>query len=101
MTPLLLDQFGIAYGKDRPMGVVFWGYVSDEGRPAPPLRQSPHAPAGLEERDKLWIVEVLAPLGGTNEMLKHLKAKVFKDREMRFRAVEGGKGVVRVMEGWY
>jgi hemolysin-activating ACP:hemolysin acyltransferase len=40
---------------------------------------------------------VIAPFGGTDEMLKDLKAKVFKDREMKFRAVEGGKGVVRVM----
>ena len=30
-------------------------------------------------------------------MLKDLKAKVFKDREMRFRAVERARGVVRVM----
>jgi cytolysin-activating lysine-acyltransferase len=47
--------------------------------------------------DKLWIVEVLAPFGGTDEMLKDLKAKVFPEREVRFRAVEGGGGVVRVV----
>jgi hemolysin-activating ACP:hemolysin acyltransferase len=40
---------------------------------------------------------VVAPFGGTDEMLKDLKAKVFKDREIRFRAVETGKGVARVM----
>jgi len=39
----------------------------------------------------------VAPFGGTDEMLKDLKAKVFKDREVRFRAVEGGKGVARTM----
>jgi len=40
---------------------------------------------------------MVAPFSGTDDMLKDLKAKVFKDREARFRAVEGGKGVVRVM----
>ncbi len=34
---------------------------------------------------------------GSGEKLKDLKAKVFKDREIRFRAVEAGTGVVRVM----
>jgi hypothetical protein len=29
-------------------------------------------------------------------MVKDLKAKVFKEREIKFRAVEDGKGVVRV-----
>jgi hypothetical protein len=51
----------------------------------------------LQCGDKLWIVEVVAPFGGTDEMLKDLKAKVFKDREVKFRAVEGGRGVARVM----
>jgi cytolysin-activating lysine-acyltransferase len=45
--------------------------------------------------DRPWIVEAVAPFGGTDEMLADLKAKVFPDREVRFRAVEGGKGVVR------
>jgi cytolysin-activating lysine-acyltransferase len=39
--------------------------------------------------DKLWLVEVLAPFGGTDEMLKDLTARVFADREVRFRVVEG------------
>jgi hypothetical protein len=30
-------------------------------------------------------------------MLKDLEARVFKDREIKFRAVEAGKGVVRAM----
>lgn len=46
-----------------------------------------------------WIVEacpgsrsgMVAPFGGTDEMLKDLEAKVFKDREARFRAVEGAR----------
>ena len=44
-----------------------------------------------------WIVEVVAPFGGTDAMLKDLKAKVLEDREIRVRAVETGKGVVEVV----
>jgi cytolysin-activating lysine-acyltransferase len=35
--------------------------------------------------DKLWIVEMIAPFGGIDEMLKELKAKVFRDWKIRFR----------------
>jgi hemolysin-activating ACP:hemolysin acyltransferase len=45
---------------------------------------------------KLWIVEVAAPFG-TDELLKDLKAKVFKDRKIRYRAVEPCKTVVGVI----
>jgi hemolysin-activating ACP:hemolysin acyltransferase len=33
--------------------------------------------------DKLWVVEVIAPFGGAEEMLKDLKAKLFREREIR------------------
>jgi len=36
------------------------------------------------------------PFGGTDETLKDLKAKVFKDREIKFRALEGDKSVARL-----
>jgi hemolysin-activating ACP:hemolysin acyltransferase len=39
----------------------------------------------------LWVVEVTAPFGGAEEMVRDLKAKVFAGREMKFLAV-GEKG---------
>jgi cytolysin-activating lysine-acyltransferase len=54
-------------------------------------------PQDWKSGDRLWIVEAVAPFGGTDEMLKDLKAKVFPDREVRFRAVEEGKGVAKAL----
>ena len=39
----------------------------------------------------MWVVEVIAPFGGAEEMVKDLKAKVFAGREMKFLST-GPKG---------
>jgi cytolysin-activating lysine-acyltransferase len=97
MPPIILQQFRMFYAKDRPLGVVLWAFVNDEVEARLLSGSARMRPQDWKCGDKLWIVEVVAPFGGTDEMLKDLKAKVFKDREVRFRAVEGGKGVARVM----
>lgn len=97
MPPILLQQFRMFYAKDRPLGAILWAYVNDEVEQRLLSGNARMRPQDWKCGDKLWIVEVVAPFGGTDEMLKDLKAKVFPEREMRFRAVEGGKGVARVM----
>ncbi len=97
MPPIILQQFRLFYAKDRPIGGALWAFVDDEVEARLLSGSARMRPQDWKCGDKLWIVEVVAPFGGTDEMLKDLKGKVFKDREVRFRAVEGGRGVVRVM----
>jgi len=97
MPPIILQQFRMFYAKDRPIGVILWAFVDDEVEARLLSGNARMRPQDWKCGDRLWIVEVVAPFGGTDEMLKDLKAKVFPDREVRFRAVEGAKGVARVM----
>ena len=43
-----------------------------------------------------WVVEVIAPFGGAEEMVKDLKANVFPDRELRYVQVGVRGNEVRV-----
>jgi cytolysin-activating lysine-acyltransferase len=97
MPPILLQQFRMFYAKDKPIGVILWAYVNDEVAERLTAGTTRMRPQDWKSGDTLWVVDVIAPFGGTDEMLKDLKAKVFPAREVRFRAVEGGKGVARVM----
>ena len=54
-------------------------------------------PRDWKSGDRLWLVEVIAPFGGADEMVKGLKAKVFAGREMRVLAVGAGGCEVRVV----
>ncbi len=97
MTPVLLQQFRIFYAKDRPLGVAFWGFVSEEVEKRLTAGTTRLRPQDWKSGDRAWVVEVIAPFGGAEEMVQDLKAKVFPEREVRFRAVEGGAGVVGVV----
>ncbi len=55
-------------------------------------------PQDWKSGDRLWVVEVIAPFGGAEEMIRDLKAKVFPDREVKFAARgAGGKMEVRIV----
>lgn len=54
-------------------------------------------PQDWKSGDKLWAVEVIAPFGGPEEMIKDLKAKVFPAREVRFVAMSTDGKDVRVV----
>jgi cytolysin-activating lysine-acyltransferase len=87
MTPIVLQQFRLFYDETKPIGCVLWGSVNEEVEQrlisgTPRLR-----PQEWKSGDRLWVVEIIAPFGGSDEMVKDLKAKVFKDRELKFLMV--------------
>jgi cytolysin-activating lysine-acyltransferase len=91
MTPIMLQQFRLFYDKDKPIGVAFWATVSAEVEERLAAGTSRLRPQDWKSGDRLWVVEVVAPFGGAEEMVKDLKAKVFAGRELKFLAV-GEKG---------
>jgi cytolysin-activating lysine-acyltransferase len=97
MTPVLLQQFRTFYATDRPIGVVLWANVLDEVAERLAAGTTELRPQDWKSGDKLWVVEVIAPFGGAEEMVKDLKDNVFPTRDVHFVAVtKDGKKDVRV-----
>jgi len=94
---VILKQFRLYYDKDKPIGVVFWGTVSDDVSARLAEGTSKLRPQDWKSGDNLWVVETIAPFGGAEEMVKDLKAAVFPDREIRMMVVKDGKRDVRVV----
>ncbi len=96
MPPLLLEQFRIYNGPDRPAAVALWAKVSDatqmrllEGG----ARLRPDEWRGGEHR---WLMELVAPFGGQDEILRDLSSQVFEGGAFRFHQVTPeGQRVVR------
>jgi len=101
--------------RDRPIGVVLWAHANEEVagmlaegvtklRPQDwDCRRKPGAkvvpgqkPEDLIAGTQAWVVEVIAPFGGAEEMVKDLKANVFPDRELRYVQVGVRGNEVRV-----
>lgn len=91
MTPVLLRQFRVFYAPDRPIGVALWGYVNDEVEQRLMSGHARLAPVDWKSGEKLWLVDVVAPYGGIDAMIKDLKQHVFADRQFTFLGVEDGK----------
>ena len=96
MTPALLQQFRLYYAQDRPLGVVLWGTVSEDVEKNLTEGTTKLRPQDWKSGDKAWIVEIIAPFGGADEMVKDLKKKVFADRELKYLSVEDGERKVKV-----
>lgn len=97
MTPVLLQQFRTFYATDRPIGVVLWATVSEEVEANLMAGTTKLRPQDWKSGDKLWVVEVIAPFGGAEEMVKDLKANVFPDRQVHYLTVSKDGKQVRVV----
>lgn len=86
MTPLLLQQFRLYYDQQKPIGVVLSARASDEVEAMLTVGTAKLRPQDWKSGDTLWVVEVIAPFGGAEEMIRDLKAKVFPEREVKFVA---------------
>lgn len=84
MTPVLLQQFRLFYDKDKPIGVVLWASVSEEVEANLSRGTTKLRPQDWKSGDRLWVVEVIAPFGGAEEMVRDLKANVHPDRVVKF-----------------
>jgi cytolysin-activating lysine-acyltransferase len=86
MTPVLLKQFRLFYDKDKPIGVVFWATVNEEVEERLKKGTNRLRPQDWKSGDLLWVVEVIAPFGGAEDMVRDLQTNVFVGRSIKFVA---------------
>ena len=95
MTPIMLRQFRVFYAPDRPIGVALWGYVNEAVEERLKTGQARMAPADWKSGETLWLVDIVAPFGGHDAMIKDLKEKVFPERELKYLGLDDGEVVVK------
>ena len=87
MPPVLLEQFRVFHGKAHPVGVAFWARVSPETdarlrEGAFKLRVDEWKGGGIP-----WLIELIAPFGGQDEMMADLSAAIFTNESYNFHRV--------------
>ncbi len=88
MPAILLEQFRIFYhdSDGRPVGVALWARVNEEVEQRLEAGGARMAPNDWRSGDQLWVVELIAPFGGQDEMLKDLQANVFGEEKPKMRS---------------
>ena len=75
--------------------MALWGYVNDTVEERLKTGQARMAPADWKSGETPWLVDIVAPYGGHDAMIKDVKEKVFPEREMKYLGLEDGKMVVK------
>jgi cytolysin-activating lysine-acyltransferase len=97
MPPILLQQFRMFYAKDKPIGVILWAYVNDEVEQRLLSGDARMAPRTGSAATSCGSSRCWPPSAAPTRCSRTSRPKVFKNRELRFRAVEAAKGVARLM----
>ena len=98
MPAILLEQFRIFYGPDSPAAVAIFARVSEETDER--LRTGGQSKLRADEwknGDIQWLIELITPLGGQEEVLQDLATSIFKEKPFNFHTVEGGKRIVKTL----
>lgn len=93
MPAILLEQFRIYPGPNgQPAGLVLWAYISDETEARlinGQIKLAPHEWAGGKNP---WLIEMVAPFGGQEEMLVDLAVTIFQGKSFKYQKA-GSNGV--------
>lgn len=87
MPAVLLEQFRIFNGPQHPVGVALWATVSEETENR--LISGAHKlrPDEWKNGDRPWLIELIAPFGGQEEIMEDFSANIFPDKSFKYHHV--------------
>lgn len=91
MPALMHAQYRLFTAKNRPVGVAFWAFVSEEVEQR--LVGGGRLGAGeWRSGDRVWVVDIVAPFGNQDQILEDLQKTALADRKCRYvRTQPNGK----------
>jgi len=99
MPALLLEQFRIWNGPNSPAAVALWATVSEETEARLEAGGAKLRPDEWQNGDRPWLIELVAPFGGVDEILSDLSSSIFADKPFKYHHLnEAGARVVSTYE---
>ena len=89
MPPILTRQFRLFKVGNRPYAFVSWASLNDEVVARVTGGNPRLSPGEWKSGDQAWLIDVVAPFGGAEGVLKEVKAKVFADQPLMTLRREG------------
>lgn len=99
MPPLLLEQFRIFHGENHPVGVALWARVSEDTNARLEGGAFKLRAHEWKAGDISWLIELISPFGGQEEMMADLAATVFPKEGFKYHKVNpDGQRVVATFD---
>lgn len=91
---VMAKQFRLFKNGDRPFAYASWALLDEEAEKRLVGGQPRLRPGDWRSGDRLWLIDLVAPFGGQDGVLKHLKENLFADRKlMALRRNPNGGGM--------
>jgi cytolysin-activating lysine-acyltransferase len=102
LPPIMLRQFRLVRGQDKPQAFITWAMLNEEAEQRLVAGHTRLKPSDWNAGDRAWIVDLIAPFGGQEAVLKEIKQRLFADKPLKLlQPGKDGKplaGEVRVKE---
>ena len=83
LPPFQLQQFRVFRKDGQPIGYACWAFVSDEVNERLSNGMIRLRPDEWRSGETVWLIDLVAPLGGGEMLLKKLKEEAFKGRPVK------------------
>lgn len=83
LPPVLLKQFRLFRKSGNPIGYAAWAFLDEETDKRLRKGDVKLTPDQWRAGPNLWLLDLVAPFGGQETMLKEIAAKVFKGKAFR------------------
>lgn len=94
VPPLRLRQFRLFRRKNAPVAYASWAMLTEEAEKRLLSGVRKLQPADWNAGDRLWLIDLAAPFGGHEAILKELREKVFAGRPVKtLQPGPDGKGM--------
>ena len=97
LPPVAAGQFRLWRKDNLPLAFASWAFLNEETEQRMIAGQNRLAPGAWKSGDRLWLMDLIAPFGGKEEVLKELKEQVFPGRTIKSLQPDA-EGKMRVME---
>lgn len=89
LAPISKEQFRLYKDKEeKPVGLILWAFVNEEVNKRLEMGIGKLGFNEWNSGDTLWIIDLIAPLGGADKMLEELKQTVFKGKKFKYQSVD-------------
>ncbi|MGN7612777.1 toxin-activating lysine-acyltransferase [Magnetococcales bacterium HHB-1] len=97
VPPIALGQFRLFQKERKSIGYASWAYIDEaieERLKGGSVRLRPDE---WKSGDKLWLIDLVAPFGGHQDLIKDLKEQVFENQTMKtLQTAPDGQGMAVV-----
>lgn len=98
LPPLIAGQCKLYMKKEYPISFISWAFLDESTEKKMLQNGGKLRPEDWKSGDRLWIIDIVAPFGGVENMLKDIQKKEFPGQVVRLIAPDPKTGGITARE---